>query len=115
MGTQILHYEIGFGKPIPEEKWLVKFAQSENDSRQIYGVVKTPSGETLEFTYRDVGEITFGMILLVISVSAAVLCGGALLIGYLRTKECKNIHVDYGIDFNWNQGFKTRCKVTCLD
>lgn len=108
-------YLVSFRESV-EEMWRIDLHASPFDPRQFYGTVQSPNGEKVKFTYKDLDELVIGTVIVVIVGVAAVLCGLALIVGHLRTRQCKKIKLTYCVDHDFKKlKFTMKCNVECLD
>lgn len=110
------HFKFMFHNTEPKEMWGMSIQPSPYNKTEFSGVVTSPKEKQISFTYKDFGELITGTILVIFVGVAAALCALSLVIGYLRTKNCRNIKVSFGKKFNLkNLQFKFECNVECLD
>lgn len=108
---------------VQTQAFRAEVVTSPDDPQQFSGMVtqETPGtsfGGT-KFIYKDLRDLGFGTVIVIIVGIAATLCAINQITGAIANRGCKRVRVKYNFGFNlWGQqeaGSKLGCTVECLD
>jgi hypothetical protein len=107
---------------ITTEAYRIRVQTFPEDPQQLSGSVRQEGPRSpnvnVRFVYKDIRDLGFGAVVIIVTGIAAFMCAGALVTGYYANRKCTKVDVSYNFGFNlWGQSAenKTGCTVKCIE